>query len=117
MSELVAMYQETYDNMDNMNTHTVSSLYEAFPPERARALARRLEIHHTPKHGSWLNIVEIELSAMTKQCLGRRIPDIERLAHELSAWNTSRNNAAVCIDWHFLTDDARNKLKRLYLSF
>ena len=77
--------------MDNLNTHTISSLYEAFPPEKARALARRLEIHYTPKHGSWLNIAEIELNAMTAQCLGRRLPDIDTLSTELMAWNIDRN--------------------------
>ena len=100
--------------MDNLNTHTISSLYEAFPPSRARALAKRLEIHYTPKHGSWLNIAEIELSAMTSQCLGRRISDIETLAEELKAWNIARNKAAISVNWRFRTDDARIKLKRLY---
>ena len=100
--------------MDNLNTHTISSLYEAFPPARARALARRLEIHYTPKHGSWLNIAEIELSALTSQCLGRRIPDMERLASELDAWNLARNNVSSPVNWQFTTDDARIKLRRLY---
>lgn len=100
--------------MDNLNTHTISSLYEAFPPEKARALARRLEIHYTPKHGSWLNIAEIELSAMTAQCLGRRLPDIDTLSAELRAWNIDRNNSAHPVEWHFTTDDARVKLKKLY---
>ena len=100
--------------MDNLNTHGVSSLYEAFPPEKARALAKRLEIHYTPKHGSWLNIAEIELGAMTAQCLGRRIPDIDTLSAELKAWNVDRNNAAVAVNWQFSTDNARIKLKRLY---
>jgi hypothetical protein len=100
--------------MDNLNTHTASSLYEAFPPDRARALARRLEIHHTPKHGSWLNIAEIELSALTSQCLGRRISSIDVLAAELLAWNIARNNAGSSVNWQFSTDDARIKLHRLY---
>jgi len=100
--------------LDNLNTHNISSLYEAFPPDRARALARRMEIHYTPKHGSWLNIAEIELSAMTSQCLGRRIPDIKTLKIELAAWNASRNQANNCVDWQFRTEDARIKLKRLY---
>ena len=100
--------------MDNLNTHTISSLYEAFPPARARALAKRLEIHYTPKHGSWLNIAEIELSALTSQCLGRRIPDMERLASELDAWNLARNNVSSPVNWQFTTDDARIKLRRLY---
>jgi len=100
--------------MDNLNTHNISSLYEAFPPEKARNLARRIEIHYTPKHGSWLNMAEIELSAMTSQCLGRRIPDIESLSAELSVWNIARNEAAVNVNWQFRTEDARIKLKRLY---
>lgn len=99
--------------MDNLNTHTISSLYEAFPAGRAHALARRLEIHYTPKHGSWLNIAEIELSALTSQCLGRRIPSIENLSDELEVWNLSRNNASASINWQFTTDDARIKLRRL----
>ena len=93
--------------MDNLNTHAISSLYEAFPPAKARALAKRLEIHYTPKHGSWLNIAEIELSALTSQCLGRRIPSMESLAAELDAWNSARNNAASSVKWQFSTDDAR----------
>ncbi len=100
--------------MDNLNTHTTSSLYEAFPADKARALARRLEIHYTPKHGSWLNIAEIELSAMTSQCLGRRIPSIEALTTELDAWNAQRNNAGITVNWQFSSDDARIKLRRLY---
>jgi hypothetical protein len=100
--------------MDNLNTHNISSFYEAFPPDRARTLARRMEIHYTPKHGSWLNVAEIELSAMTSQCLGRRIPDIESLTTELNAWNVARNDAAVSVEWQFRTEDARIKLKRLY---
>jgi hypothetical protein len=100
--------------MDNLNTHNISSLYEAFPPQRARALARRLEIHYTPKHGSWLNIAESELSAMTIQCLERRFSDIDILRQELSAWSASRNAASVAIKWQFRTADARVKLRRLY---
>jgi len=100
--------------MDNLNTHGISSLYEAFPPDRARALAKRMDIHYTPKHGSWLNIAEIELSVMTSQCLGRRIPSLEALSAELDAWNISRNEASSTVNWHFSTDDARIKLKRLY---
>jgi len=103
--------------MDNLNTHTISSLYEAFPPEKARALARRMEIHYTPKHGSWLNMAEIELSAMTSQCLGRRFPDMESLATELNAWNVTRNQAVINVNWHFRTVDARIKLNRLYPVF
>ena len=103
--------------MDNLNTHKISSLYEAFPPETARRLAKRLEIHHTPKHGSWLNIAEIELSAMTKHCLDRRIDRISTLQEELSAWETDRNSIQKGVDWQFTTPDARSKLKRLYPQF
>jgi hypothetical protein len=101
--------------MDNLNTHVISSLYEAFPPEEAFRLAQRLEIHYTPKHGSWLDIAEIELSALAAQCLGnRRIPSIEILNKELLAWETRRNANHKGVDWHFTTADARIKLKRLY---
>lgn len=103
--------------MDNLNTHTIASLYEAFDPETARRLAKRLEIHYTPKHGSWLNIAEIELSVMTGQCLGRRIPSIQELASELSAWEHCRNSSQKGVDWQFTTVDARIKLKRLYPQF
>lgn len=100
--------------MDNLNTHSVSSLYETFPPDEALRLAKRLEIHYTPKHGSWLNIAEIELNAMTKQCLGRRIPDLPSLQKQLSAWELSRNSNQKSVQWHFTTQDARVKLKWLY---
>jgi len=100
--------------MDNLNTHTLASLYQAFPAEKARSLARRLEIHYTPKHGSWLNIAEIELSVVTKQCLNRRIPSMECLNVELSAWEKSRNDSSKHINWHFTTEQARGKLKHLY---
>jgi len=101
--------------MDNLNTHTISSLYEAFPPAEAFRLAQRLEIHFTPKHGSWLNIAEIELSAMTMQCLGkRRIPSIEELNRNLLAWHCERNKNQKGVDWQFTAEDARIKLKRLY---
>ena len=101
--------------MDNLNTHTVSSLYETFRPEEAFRLAQRLEIHFTPTHGRWLNIAEIELSAMAAQCLGsRRIPDIITLNNELAAWHTQRNQSQKGVDWQFSTVDARIKLKRLY---
>jgi hypothetical protein len=100
--------------LDNLNTHTMASLYETFEPEEARCLARRLEIHYTPKHGSWLNIAEIELSALSTQCLSRRIADITQMREEVSAWETDRNNREVAIDWRFTTEDARIKLKRLY---
>jgi transposase len=100
--------------MDNLNTHTPASLYEAFPPEEARRLAQRLEIHYTPKHGSWLNMAEIELSVLQGQCLNRRIPDIETIRSEVDAWQKARNNKISKIDWQFKTTDARIKLKRLY---
>jgi len=99
---------------DNLNTHGLGSLYEAFPPEQARALAARLEIHHTPKHGSWLNIAEIELSALTLQCLDRRMPDITTLREETKQWEQRRNTSQKGVDWRFSTHDARIKLKRLY---
>ena len=100
--------------MDNLNTHSLASLYEAFEPQEACRLARRLEIHHTPKHGSWLNIAEIELSALKIQCLDQRIPEIGRRRSEVAAWERDRNNANSPIDWQFFTADARIKLKRLY---
>jgi hypothetical protein len=101
--------------MDNLNTHTLSSLYEAFPPEEAFHLAQRLEIHYTPKHGSWLNIAEVELAAMAVQCLGqRRIPDLLTMNSELAVWHTRRNRKQKGVDWQFTTSDARIKLKRLY---
>jgi len=101
--------------MDNLNTHVTSSLYEAFPPEEAFRLAQRLEIHYTPKHGSWLDIAECELSALAAQCLGdRRIPNIDLLNEDLKAWQTQRNQAQKGVDWQFTADDARIKLKRLY---
>jgi hypothetical protein len=100
--------------MDNLNTHGIASLYEAFEPEVAFALAQRLEIHHTPKHGSWLNIAEIELSALTRQCLDRRISDLEILNTELAAWQHATNAEQRQVDWQFTTDDARVKLRHLY---
>jgi hypothetical protein len=100
--------------MDNLNTHTISSLYETFPPTVALQMVKRLEIHYTPKHGSWLNIAEIELSAMTRQCLDRRISTIEQLQTEISAWECQRNASTKTIDWHFSTANARDKLKWLY---
>ncbi|MFN3762808.1 MAG: IS630 family transposase [Anaerolineae bacterium] len=99
---------------DQLNTHTIAALYQAFPPEQARALAQRLDIHYTPKHGSWLNIAEIELAALTKQCLDRRIPDQETLSREALAWYTNRNAAQKSVDWQFTTEDARVRLKHLY---
>jgi hypothetical protein len=99
---------------DNLNTHKLASFYEAFPPQEARRLVNRLEIHYTPKHGSWLNIAEIELSALTTQCLDRRIPDLQTLGQEIKAWEQKRNAGQKSVDWRFTTDDARIKLKRLY---
>jgi len=100
--------------MDNLNTHGIASLYEAFEPEEAFALAQRLEIHHTPKHGSWLNIAEIELSALTRQCLDRRISDQTILNNELTAWQNETNADHRQVDWQFTTDDARIKLRHQY---
>ena len=100
--------------MDNLNTHTVGSLYEAFPPGKAFALAQRLEIHHTPRHGSWLNIAEIELSVLSRQCLDRRITDIDSLNVELAAWQQATNAEQRQVDWQFTTADARIKLRHLY---
>jgi hypothetical protein len=98
---------------DNLNTHTIGALYIAFSPEEAWQLSRRLEIHYTPKHGSWLNIAEIELSALTKQCLDRRIPDRSTLEKEVKAWEAKRNNQLKVVNWQFTTKDARIKLKHL----
>ncbi len=102
--------------MDNLNTHSPASLYEAFPPMEAKRLADKLEIHYTPKHGSWLNMAEIELSVLSRQCLDRRVPDFETLETQVEAWQQRRNNEGCKIDWRFTTDDARIKLKRLYPS-
>jgi DDE superfamily endonuclease len=102
--------------MDNLNTHSPASLYETFDPEKARRLSEKLEIHHTPKHGSWLNMAEIELSVLSRQCLDRRVADFETLEREAAAWQDRRDAAGVKIDWRFSTDDARIKLKRLYPS-
>ena len=100
--------------MDNLNTHKAASLYEAFPPEQARRILERLEIHHTPKHGSWLNMAETELSVLSRQCLDRHIPDRATLVSETSAWMHDRNVDQSTIDWRFTTHDARIKLTRLY---
>lgn len=102
--------------MDNLNTHKPASLYEAFAPEEARRLLEKLEIHYTPKHGSWLNIAEIEFSVLQKQCLNRRIADEQALKKEITAWEAQRNKMMGKIDWQFTTADARTKLKRLYPS-
>ena len=102
--------------MDQLNTHTAASLYEAFPPEQAKRIADRLEIHHTPKHGSWLNMAEIELSALARQCLSRRIPRREALKEKIDRWVAERNQRRCSVDWQFTTADARIKLRRLYPS-
>ena len=100
--------------MDNLNTHSIASLYEAFDPATALALAARLEIHYTPKHGSWLNMAEIELSVLAGQCLDRRIGDSAELRREVTAWEADRNERQVGVNWRFTTTDARIKLRQLY---
>lgn len=102
--------------MDNLNTHTPASFYKVFEPHYAKYLASKLEIHYTPKHGSWLNMAEIELSILSKQCLSRRIPDKAFLNQEIQSWVSERNQKATTVDWRFTTEDARIKLKRLYPS-
>ena len=102
--------------MDNLNTHHPSSLYEEFEPAEARRIAERLEIHYTPKHGSWLDMAEIEIGVMVRQCLDRRIPDQSVLRREVGAWQQQRNRDAIRVDWRFTTSDARIKLKSLYPS-
>ena len=103
--------------MDNLDTHAISSLYKSFPAPEARRIAKKLEIHYTPRHGSWLDIAEIELNVMTRQCLSRRIDDIGLLRQELDAWESNRNEHIACIHWHFTTDKARTKLTSLYPKF
>jgi hypothetical protein len=100
--------------LDNLSTHTPAALYETFEPAAARRLVERLEIHYTPKHGSWMNMAELELSVLARQCLDRRIPDLETLRAEVAAWQADRNATAVRVDWQLTTADARVKLKRLY---
>jgi hypothetical protein len=99
---------------DNLNTHTLASLYEAFPPEEARRLIAKLEVHYTPKHDSWLNMAEIELGVLRRQCLDRRVPDFSTLIDEVAVWQSDRNAIQVKVSWQFTTADARVKLKRLY---
>jgi hypothetical protein len=120
-NEIKYLVNVTYPNiekivlvMDNLNTHKISSLYKAFPPEEARRIAKRLEIHNTPKHGSWLNIAEIELNVMTRQCLRRRIDNVEKLSSELAIWEKERNCNTAKVNWHFTNDHARTKLISLY---
>jgi len=116
--EEIALYYQHAEKitlvMDNLNTHGPGSLYEAFPPERAKALWERFEFVYTPKHGSWLNMAEIELNVLTGQCLKRRLDNIEAVMKETTAWQDSRNNKNAKINWQFTTQDARIKLKRLY---
>ncbi len=100
--------------LDHFNIHTPAALYEAFPPAEAKRLADRLEIHHTPRHGSWLTMAEIELAILQRQCLDRRLGDREAMAREVAAWVRGRNDAARTVDWRFTTADARIKLKHLY---
>jgi len=118
LKEIVDVYfpntQKIIIVMDNLNTHKPASLYDAFPPVEARRIVERLEFHYTPKHGSWLNMAEIELSVLQRQCLARRIPDQSTLIQEVAAWEKKRNTQAMKVDWRFTTKDARIKLKRLY---
>jgi DDE superfamily endonuclease len=102
---------------DNLNTHVKASLYKAFEAPEARRILNRLDFHYTPKHGSWLNMAEIELSVLSRQCLDRRIPDKENLKSEIAAWEDRRNRSGNTIEWRFTTQDARIKLKHLYPSF
>ncbi len=102
--------------MDQLNTHSLASLYEAFPPEEARRLAERIELHHTPKHGSWLNMAEIEFSALARQCLARRIAQHETLRRHVAQWEDQRNAGQAKVNWHFTTGQARTKLRSLYPS-
>jgi DDE superfamily endonuclease len=100
--------------VDQLNTHSPASLYAAFAPAEARRLAERIELHYTPKHGSWLNVAELELAVLQRQCLRQRLPDLAALEREVAAWAERRNAAGAAVDWHFTTADARTKLKRLY---
>jgi hypothetical protein len=102
---------------DNLNTHSIASLYEAFPAAEAHRLARRLEIHHTPVHGSWLNVAEVELSVLTRQCLDRRIGSVAELERELAAWQQARNAGGAVVRWQLTTADARIRLRHLYPQF
>ena len=121
VKELVDVHYPEADKivlvLDNLNTHTPASLYAAFPADEAKRLADKLEIHYTPKHGSWLNMAEIELGVLAAQCLDRRLPDRATLEREVAAWTRDRNAATRTVDWRFTTADARIKLKHLYPSF
>ena len=103
--------------LDQLNTHSPASLYAAFPPAEAKRLADKLEFHHTPKHGSWLNMAELELSVLQRQCLRQRLPDRAAMAREVGAWASRRNDQTKRVDWQFTTADARTKLRRLYPAF
>jgi len=103
--------------MDNLNTHTIGSLYKAFPPEEARHYRNMLEIHSTPKHGSWLNMAEIEINVLVNHGLSKRVASMQQMKKEVAAWNKARNQGAHKINWRFSTEDARIKLKRLYPLF
>jgi transposase len=103
--------------MDNLNTHSPASLYAAFEPEAAPRIAQRFEIHYAPKHGSWLNMAELETGVVSRQCLGRRLPTIEKMTNEVQAWVSERNNHKAAVRWQFTTADARIKLRHLYPSF
>ncbi len=102
--------------VDNLNTHTPAALYETFPPHEAHRIIQRLDFHYTPKHGSWLNMVEIELSVLAGQCLERRLPDKATVQREIAAWERHRNDAKATVQWRFTTEQARTKLQRLYPS-
>lgn len=117
VDEMYPVAQKIILVMDNLNTHKPASLYKAFPPEEARRILKKLEIHYTPKHGSWLDIAEIELNVMTRQCLSRRIASVDALRSELSAWENERNHGKSKVNWQFTTNDARIKLGSLYPEF
>ena len=118
MKDLVDIHFPDADKIivveDNLNTHTPAALYETFQPQEARRILRKLEFHHTPKHASWLNQVEIEISVLTSQCIGRRIPDKDKLKKEVVAWQNKRNDEKATINWQFTNQKARVKLKKLY---
>lgn len=117
LDECYKDYEKVILVMDNLNVHAEASLYKRYSPQEARRLAKKLEIHYTPVHGSWLNIAEIELNAMTRQCLTRRVGTLEELNQELEAWEQERNTACKTVNWHFQTEDAREKLVSLYPTF
>lgn len=114
VDELFPEAEKSVVVLDNLNTHDPASLYEAFEPVEAKRILDRLEFHYTPKHGSWLNMVEIEIGVLCEQCLADRVPDEDTLRREIAAWEKERNDQQATVNWHFTTIDARNKLKRLY---